>query len=54
MKVLAILALFVVGASCMISLADNSLNADWHAFKAEHSKLYQDLDEELSRYISQI
>ena len=50
MKFLAILAIVVVGASCMLSQIDNSLGADWEAYKVEHSKNYKDLDEELSRY----
>ena len=50
MKFLAILAVFVVGASCMVSLIDNSLSHDWDAFKVEFNKNYANLDEELSRY----
>ena len=51
MKFLAILAVVVVGASCMVSLIDNSLGADWEAYKVEHSKNYKDLDEELTRFV---
>ena len=50
MKFLAILAIVVVGASCMLSQIDNSLGADWEAYKIEHNKNYKDLDEKISRY----
>jgi uncharacterized BrkB/YihY/UPF0761 family membrane protein len=50
MKFLAILAVVVVSASCMVSLIDNSLNAEWEAYKVQHTKKYNGLDEELSRF----
>ena len=51
MKFLAILAVVVVSASCMVTLIDNSLNADWEEYKVQYKKMYKDLDEELTRRI---
>jgi hypothetical protein len=49
MKFLPILITVFASASCMVSLIDNSLNADWEAYKVQHKKNYNGLDEELSR-----
>ncbi len=49
MNILSILITILASVSCMVSLIDNSLNADWEAYKVEHKKKYNGLDEELSR-----
>lgn len=50
MKFLVILVVFVAGASCMFSVIDNSLNADWESFKKQHNKTYIGSEEEFSRF----
>ena len=50
MKFLVILVVVIFGASCMVSLIDNSLSHEWDAFKLEYNKNYASQDEELSRF----
>ena len=38
MKFLVILGVVIFGASCMVSLIDNSLSHEWDAFKLEYNR----------------